>query len=87
MAEFCYKCFCELCEDVPKHKLMITNHAELCEGCAENKPIVIGYKRDIYMIQIKRTLRRLVKPIVLLSLLSYIMIHLIKTKRNGKSNE
>ena len=57
MAEFCYKCFCDLWDiDAKEKELLMSDHEELCEGCAEHKKVVLGYKKDFYVYRIKTAL-------------------------------
>ena len=46
MAEFCLKCFQRYFnENAEKNELIISKDLDLCEGCADYKHVVIGYRR------------------------------------------
>lgn len=50
MAEFCLECWAKKNREKPdKKKYIISKETDLCEGCGEIKPVVIG-ERDFYYL-------------------------------------
>ena len=56
MAEYCYRCFVKILEgDVKEKDVIISKEFDLCEGCAEFKPVVVRWKK-IFLF--KETIKR-----------------------------
>ena len=45
MAEFCYDCYKNILKgEKDKRKLIISKDLDICEGCGEFKPVIVGEK-------------------------------------------
>ncbi len=46
MAEFCLECWNDLNESqLTEDDVILTEYPDLCEGCAEMKPVVLAYRK------------------------------------------
>lgn len=74
MAEFCVECWIEIFarNDSPD-EYAVTNYLDLCEGCGECKPVVIGKKKDIA----RRRIRRIFFPIRIILTTIYVLWRLL----------
>lgn len=50
MAEFCVECFNGINKtNDKKYKYIISKYPDLCEGCGERKPVIVGLRFHCYI--------------------------------------
>lgn len=50
MSEFCVECFNRINKtNDKKYKYIISKYPDLCEGCGEQKPVIVGLRQYCYI--------------------------------------